>query len=255
MPEIVPLRFWYPAMYDKWQRRLDELARQGIKTVYPLTERIGWVIHHTVGGTGQNPLGYARGVADMHWKSWLRPGGYNFLVGEDGLLREMCGYTYLGAHAGTNEWNRKSLGLSFQGDFRTRPPSDVMLERGAEFIAETPIPADQWTHREVRPTPTTCPGDAFIRLLPLEDDMPSIDEIRQAIRDETPGAVLGAQFGGPSGSTNRKSLALHVLEIKSLIGALDSEGVSEAELDERVTHLLNLLPDRVLARLRERLGT
>jgi hypothetical protein len=181
MPEIVSLRVWYPAMHDKWQQRLADLARQGVKTVYPLTERVGWVIHHTVGGTNQSPLAYARGVADMHWKSWLRPGGYNFLVGEDGRVREMCGYTHLGAHAGTNEWNRKTLGLSFQGDFRTRPPSDVMLEAGAEFIADTPIPEDQWTHRAVRPTPTTCPGDAFIRLLPLEAEDMTPEQIMDAL--------------------------------------------------------------------------
>jgi len=36
MPEVIPLRVWYPAMSYKWQSRLAELARQGVKMVCPL---------------------------------------------------------------------------------------------------------------------------------------------------------------------------------------------------------------------------
>jgi hypothetical protein len=99
----------------------------------------------------------------------------------------------------------------------------------------------------------------------------AIEAIRQALEDEmtpaqeakldavlaavngTPGAVLGAEFGGPIGSSKRKSLALHILNIATLVGALDSEGVSEAELNAAADRIIALVPNDVLARLKEKL--
>lgn len=177
---MIPLKTWYPAMHTKWQARLAELRARGVKVDFALSERIGWTIHHTVGGIGVNATAYARSVADQHWAQWRRPGGYNFMVGWDGQIREMCGYLHEGAHAGTNQWNEDTLGLAFQGDFRNSPPPGYMLSAGGGFIGATPIPTDQWTHREVRPTFTTCPGDALIAELPLEPTMTK-DEILKTL--------------------------------------------------------------------------
>lgn len=186
MPDIIPLSEWYPAMASKVSL-----------TKVPWEDRTHWVHHHTVGGAGSNPLSYARLVADMHYDKWRVPGGYGVLVGTDGVLRAMCGLDGLGVHAGTHEWNRRGVGLAFQGDFRNIPPSDVMLDAARGLIAAHPL--EQTTHRAVRPEPTSCPGQKLIDLLPLEDDMPTIEEIREAIREETPHAVMTAWVYDPDG--------------------------------------------------------
>jgi hypothetical protein len=155
--QIVPLNVWYPAMAAKWTG-----------TAVPRSEREAWVIHHTAGGTGRNPLSYARSVADAHYLKWGVPGGYQALVGTDGIVREMCGLDRQGVHSGTHYWNRHGLGLAFQGDFMEVPPPEVMLDAAVGYIAQ--IDLDQTWHRAVRPTYTDCPGDALIALLPLEDD-------------------------------------------------------------------------------------
>jgi hypothetical protein len=79
-----------------------------------------------------------------------------------------------------------------------------------------------------------------------------LDAVLAAV-NSTPGAVLAAEFGGQIGSSKRKSLSLHILEIKSLIGVLDSEGVSEAELNEAADRIIALVPDEVLVRLKAKL--
>lgn len=160
--DIVPLGVWYPAMAAKWDG--DPV---------PWSAREAWVHHHTAGGVGSDPLRYARSVADGHWAKWGVPGGYNFLIGLDGVIREMCGYDNEGVHAGSHEWNRVGVAVCFQGDYRVKAPSEVMLDAARELIASRPLP--QTTHRAVRPTPTTCPGAALAALIPLEleDDMPS----------------------------------------------------------------------------------
>lgn len=179
MPEIVPLENWYPSMADKWADRLAYLESRDVKTVYQLSERTHWVHHHTVGGVDHDPTGYARIVARLHWDKWLRPGGYNLLVGTDGRIREMSGLLHRGVHAGSREWNIRGLGLGYQGDYRNRPPSDRMLAAAAELIGEYPL--DQTYHRAVRPTYTSCPGDALIRLLPLEVGMASNAEVQAVV--------------------------------------------------------------------------
>jgi hypothetical protein len=168
-------------MADKWAARLAALKAQGVQTVYPAEDRDGWTIHHSVGGAKTTPLAYARQVADMHWNLWQRPGGYNFMQATSGDIYEMCGFDHAGAHAGTMFWNRATLGLCFQGDYRTVTPTDVMADAAAELIWTASAPTEQWTHKEVRPEPTSCPGDALIALLPLEADMPLTQEDKEFI--------------------------------------------------------------------------
>lgn len=160
MLEIVPLKVWYPGLAAQWTGRK-----------VPRSEREAWIVHHTAGGINSSPLAYARQVADMHFDRWGVPGGYQALIGTDGLVREMCGLDHQGVHSGTHYWNRHGLGLAFQGDFRTKPPSDEMLTAGAKYMSLMSV--SQTHHRAVRPEFTHCPGDALIALLPLEDDMPS----------------------------------------------------------------------------------
>lgn len=53
--------------------------------------------------------------------------GYNFMIGCDGEVYEGRGFNVVGAH--TLTYNRKSLGIAFIGDFRTKSVPLESLER------------------------------------------------------------------------------------------------------------------------------
>lgn len=242
--QLVALRDWYPK-YAEWTG-----------TFVPVEDRVGWVIHHTVGGNGDDPERYARIVADLHHERWGVPGGYNYLIGEDGVIRVMCGFSFRGVHSGTHEWNYKSLGLAFQGDFREAPPTELMLDAAREIIADTPIPTDQWGHRDVRPEPTTCPGGYLYDLLPLEDDMPLSEDDVQRVATAVVSRVLtdSANYADPPGlgrqiqliraNVNATLRAVNNLdEIDSaqlaadVAARLEVEGIPQATIDALVAEL------------------
>jgi len=165
---IVPLAEWYPAMHRLW-------VAEGRRLHVPIEERKAFTVHHTDGGAGSDPLAYARRVADFHYhdRGWRRPGGYNFQIGTDGTVFEMCGWEWVGAHA--PGCNYSTVGVSFQGRFHDRMPNDAQLSAFASLAG----PAQQG-HRDC--SATSCPGDRLYRALPLqEDDMPDANEIARAV--------------------------------------------------------------------------
>ena len=82
------------------------------------------VIHH--GGTNTFCTTQAQCAAivrayqnfHMNTNGWLDI-GYNFVVGEDGNVYEGRGWARVGAHAAN--WNARSLGIAFIGDFTSEP--------------------------------------------------------------------------------------------------------------------------------------
>ncbi|KAI4502063.1 hypothetical protein M0802_002745 [Mischocyttarus mexicanus] len=58
--------------------------------------------------------------------------GYSFLVGGDGNVYEGAGWTKEGAH--TYGYNKRSLGISFIGNFEDKDASNQMLEAGHKLI-------------------------------------------------------------------------------------------------------------------------
>ncbi|XP_058790796.1 peptidoglycan-recognition protein SC2-like [Phymastichus coffea] len=58
--------------------------------------------------------------------------GYNFLVGGDGNIYEGRGWDVQGAH--TKNYNSKSIGLSFIGNFNKEQPTDAQLEAAKSFL-------------------------------------------------------------------------------------------------------------------------
>uniref|UniRef100_A0A674JCU8 Peptidoglycan-recognition protein SC2-like n=1 Tax=Terrapene triunguis TaxID=2587831 RepID=A0A674JCU8_9SAUR len=77
------------------------------------------IIHHTAGNrcTSQaSCIQQVRGIQNYHMDTLRWPDiGYNFLIGEDGNVYEGRGWRTVGAHA--KNWNYKSLGFSFLGNF------------------------------------------------------------------------------------------------------------------------------------------
>ena len=168
MADIVPLAEWYPSMYDLW-------VREGRRLSVPIGDRKGYTVHHTFGGVGQAPQSYARWVAHYHYhtKGWRRPGGYSFQIGTDGVIREMCGWGFVGAHAPGCNYN--SIGVSFQGSFNTTLPNDKQFAAFSDLVATGPVPNRQQGHRDCT-AGRTCPGAALYAALPLDVTQPGLPE-------------------------------------------------------------------------------
>ncbi|CAM5122404.1 peptidoglycan recognition protein 1-like [Natator depressus] len=93
--------------------------------------------------------------------------GYNFLIGEDGRVYKGRGWSTRGAHA--KNWNRKSLGISFIGNFSRIVPSAAALNAARRLIqcaVSRGFLSRSYTlkgHRNVNPT--SCPGDSLYRVI------------------------------------------------------------------------------------------
>ncbi|EDW01285.1 peptidoglycan-recognition protein SC2 [Drosophila grimshawi] len=122
------------------------------------------VIHHTAGNycsTRDACTKELRSIQAYHMDSlgWADI-GYNFLIGGDGSAYEGRGWNVLGAHA-TN-WNSKSIGISFLGNFNNNKPTAAMISAAKGVLADA-VSRGQiksgytlYGHRQVGST--ECPG-------------------------------------------------------------------------------------------------
>ena len=95
------------------------------------------------------------------WEYWIGI-GYNYWICFDGIIYETRG-RYYGSHAGAN-WNGRSLGVGYQGDFTYQEMMDAQVESGAWLVAKLLIDEglgvkDILGHRHVGNT--ACPGKNF----------------------------------------------------------------------------------------------
>ncbi len=98
---------------------------------------------------------------DTTWEYWDGI-GYNYWIGFDGTIYETRGRQY-GSHAGAN-WNGRSIGVGYQGDFTYQEMTDQQVMSGAWLNAKLIIDEgltkeDIWGHRDV--SSTACPGKNF----------------------------------------------------------------------------------------------
>ncbi|XP_010612872.2 peptidoglycan recognition protein 1 [Fukomys damarensis] len=96
------------------------------------------VISHTAGSTCDSPASceeQARNVQRFHVRQqgWCDV-GYNFLIGEDGHVYEGRGWNTKGAHSGP-DWNSKSIGITFMGDYMERVPPKRALRAAQNLLA------------------------------------------------------------------------------------------------------------------------
>uniref|UniRef100_A0A1I8N480 Peptidoglycan-recognition protein n=1 Tax=Musca domestica TaxID=7370 RepID=A0A1I8N480_MUSDO len=122
------------------------------------------VIHHTEGAACSDKASCSqqmRNVQHYHQKTlrWADI-GYNFLIGGDGNIYEGRGWNVVGAHA-TN-WNSKSLGISFIGNYHNYKPSAAQINAAKNLLAAA-VSRGQivsgyvlYGHRQVGST--DCPG-------------------------------------------------------------------------------------------------
>ncbi|CAD7011840.1 unnamed protein product [Ceratitis capitata] len=123
------------------------------------------VIHHTAGVYCSTQAACSlqmRNMQNYHMDSlgWADI-GYNFLIGGDGQVYEGRGWNTLGAHA-TN-WNSKSIGISFMGNYNTNVPTAAQIAAAKALLADA-VSRGQiksgyilYGHRQVGST--ECPGD------------------------------------------------------------------------------------------------
>ncbi|KAL2763056.1 peptidoglycan recognition protein 1 precursor, partial [Daubentonia madagascariensis] len=89
--------------------------------IQPLSLPVRYVVvSHTAGSTCDSPPScqqQARNVQSYHIRTleWCDV-GYNFLIGEDGLVYEGRGWNIKGDHSGPT-WNPMSIGITFMGNY------------------------------------------------------------------------------------------------------------------------------------------
>ncbi|KAF4011149.1 PGLYRP1 [Cervus elaphus hippelaphus] len=96
------------------------------------------VVSHTAGSVCVTPAScqqQARNVQHYHVQQlgWCDV-GYNFLIGEDGLVYEGRGWNTIGAHSGAT-WNPISIGISFMGKYMDRAPPAQALKAAQSLLA------------------------------------------------------------------------------------------------------------------------
>lgn len=234
-------------------------------------------LHHAAGSKlpGDDRISDAdlrriRAIQDYHLdvRRWSDI-AYSFLMDPDGNVFEGRGAGMAGGH--TKGRNTVSHALCVMGNYDTQSVDSDLIPRIVQFVRFAH--SQGWTpqvftggHRDAPDAETSCPGRNLYSKIPeinrfvLEDVMPSPkdwDAADWAAHDlHVSGATLGAEFGGQKGSPNRKTLAGHVLDIKAMVGALELEGISEAELDERVDQLVAVIksqPAAFIAKLKSAL--
>lgn len=199
--ELIKLGTWFPEYGDMWNA-----IRSGKKAP---SQRRGIVIHHTVGARDDSES-YARAVCRDHWnrigasgQPWRRPGGYQEMIGQDGRVFEMTGLPYRGVHSGTFVANRDYIAIAFEGDYRTKMPSEEALYSAVVRVAMITMQL-RWYgtgplfkgHRDLYGR-TTCPGGMLYGRLPgiLFDGKPGDWEWPHLIRPGDRGKAISVLKG------------------------------------------------------------
>lgn len=138
-------------------------------SIEPITQEVGHVIIHHSFWPGFCKSKYGckasmRQMQDLHMDTngWDDI-GYTFAIGGDGNIYEGRGYGIVGAHA--PNYNNRSIGLLFIGDYSHTLPTPNMLKLAKEFIdysvLQKQLKSDYilYGHRQVRDT--ECPGQAL----------------------------------------------------------------------------------------------
>ncbi|UNC90733.1 N-acetylmuramoyl-L-alanine amidase [Candidatus Contubernalis alkaliaceticus] len=144
---------------EEEKMKIVEIDLSWSSPLVPITNPIEKLIQHHMAHTTWT-------VFDVHnyhkntngWKGI----GYNYWIAFDGTIYE-CRGRNVGAHAGAN-WNGRSLGIGYQGNFETQKMTDAQLKSGAwlnaKLIQEEGLKVDDIIgHKDA--TATLCPGKNF----------------------------------------------------------------------------------------------
>ncbi len=96
--------------------------------------------------------------------------GYHFIVDPSGRIWEGRPLAWQGAHAGSPGLNEGNVGVALIGDFTIQQPTASQKKALGDLLgslcARYGIAANRvYSHQEIRPGPTECPGPALQRVL------------------------------------------------------------------------------------------
>jgi len=142
--------------------RINDAALRFTRPLTKRTSTTAVVLHHRAGE------GDVESIHRQHLANGWAGIGYNFYIRYDGSVYEGRGWENIGAHAGSsNGYNKKSLGLCFEGNYDTKADMpDAQYRAGVALIREAlaryPAINEIVGHRDL--AATACPGRHF----PLE---------------------------------------------------------------------------------------
>lgn len=146
----------------------SSLGKRDIKNI------TGVIIHHTAMKTSQvDDVSRIRGDANYHITQGWGHLGYHYVIDKDGVVYQCVPEDEIGAHAGVWAINQTALAVCLDGDYSTESlnSSQVQALWGLldRLCQRTDLPSLEKkgvkTHREVRPTPTSCPSDRVQKLV------------------------------------------------------------------------------------------
>ena len=126
----------------------------------PITQKIEKIICHHPASTGTMEANHNYHRNTLGWNGL----GYDYWIDYDGTIYEVRGRN-VGAHSGAN-WNAKSYGPCWRGNFETQTMTDAQLASGIWLLTklcreEGLTEKDIVGHRDVATRGTACPGKNF----------------------------------------------------------------------------------------------
>ena len=138
------------------------------------------VIHHDHHESLTPYVGSERyeGHANFHIAKGFRRLSYHIRISRNGHRWHCNDYGEILKHSGSPEINLSSVAVCVDGNFDEHEPSEEQAESLWKTIDELrkEFPIENiWLHREVRPEPTTCPGDKLIKIIENDYARDNID--------------------------------------------------------------------------------
>lgn len=115
------------------------------------------ILHHRAGN------GDVESIHKQHMAQGWWGIGYHYYIRKDGSIWRGRPEQWVGSHAGSsNDYNKHSIGICFEGNFEVEPMTDAQVQSGRELIADIESRYSIYQilgHKDV--AKTACPGKNF----------------------------------------------------------------------------------------------
>lgn len=115
------------------------------------------ILHHRAGN------GNVQTIHEQHMKQGWWGIGYHFYIRKDGSVWRGRPEQWVGSHAGSsNDYNKHSIGICFEGNFEQETMTDAQVQSGRELIADIKSRysiKQVLGHKDI--AATACPGKNF----------------------------------------------------------------------------------------------